>query len=323
LLSRFVRTLSANRRDAGKFATIARFGGDPIATSYSDRLNKGDWQALENFLLGLPDSELRDFYVGALADEVVGHPRWIDEWVARRPGQYLPLLFRGYHFIRWAWNARGQQRARDVQANAWPLFQGRLEMARVDLEAAAGVAPAGEAGAWVYMIPMARGLGFDRATVWSIYAEAQRRRPWHQIAHTQMIQNLAPKWRGSLAMMFDFARSTAEAPAGSGAPIAMAHAHYEASAEEGGTLHWRRPEVAQDVIWSAEQSVWAPSAVETPLSLGPHNVLFYCFGSLKDRERAARELAVIAGRITWPFTLFPDPQATYVALSSRATGTSG
>jgi len=293
---------------------LVEYGGDLIAASHAEELRRGDWPAIEAFLAEQTDSELRDWYVDQLVSSTPDRPAWIDEWVAARPGQYIPLLFSGFHKVCWAWEARGGTRAKYVQQDSWAIFFERLHMAQEDLEAAAGLAPAGEAGAFVFMIPMAKGLQMSKAEVMAIYAEAQQRRPWHQMAHTGMVQALAKKWSGSVEMMLDFARTTRNSPVGSGAPVALLSAHFEAAAELGEKEYWPRPDVAPDIIWVADQLAASPARDASALSLGAHNLMLYEFNQMHDVGRAMVELPKVRGRLTFPFNYFKSPGSQYSVL---------
>ena len=306
---------------------VVRFGGDPTAESTEAYLDRGDWQAIEAFLRSQVDSQLRDWYVNTLAAEVGEYPQWLDEWVDKRPGEYLPLLFRGYFRVTWAWAARTGQRARNVTDEQFRGFHQRLDLAREDLDAAARLAPHDEAGAFAFMIPVAMGLQWDKATVMQIYQEAQRRRPWHQLVHASMIQALAPKWSGSLQAMMDLARSTTPAPTGSGALIAVPHAHTEAAAESDSKDYWREPQVVEEILTAAQRTIWAAGAYETPLTLNLHRAFLYCFIQMGEAEHALREFSAVDGRLGYPFTNMAEPAAAYknayVRFSARQATPSG
>jgi len=299
---------------------MVSFSDDLTTESLGPALRQGNWQAIEQFLLSIADSQLRDFYVSAVAAEVGEDFLWLDEWVKERPGQYLPLLFRGDFKVHWAWRARGGRRAAYVADEQFKVFFARLEMARQDLEAAAALAPADEAGAFAFMIPMAMGLQWPKDAVLQIYHEAQRRRPWHQLVHVSMVQVLAPKWSGSLEEMFALARSTSAAPIGSGASIAIFHAHAEASHESGSPDYWKDPAILPEVLAAARRTVWAAGAYETPLTLAIHRSLLYCLIRLDDAEHACREFDAVNGRLGYPITYMKDPVAGYAYSYKKANG---
>jgi hypothetical protein len=299
---------------------VVSFNGDSTAEALGVHLRRGDWQAIEQFLVAVEDSQYRDFYVSTLAAELSEYPRWLDEWVQQRPNQYLPLVFRGSFKVGWAWRARSDRRASYVSDEQFRVFHERLAMARVDLEAAAAISPADQAGAFAFLLPVAMGLGWDKATAIQIYQEAQRRRPWHQLVHASMIQVLAPKWGGSLDLMFDFARSTIAAPMGSGAPIAIFNAHIEAATEAGTAEYWKGPAILPEVLAAARRTVWAPGAYETPLTLAVHRSLLYCLVRLDDADDARREFDAVDGRLGHPFTNLQDPVGGYEYLYKKMNG---
>ena len=133
-----------------------------------------------------------------------------------------------------------------------------------------------------------------------------------------MIQTLAPKWAGSLPAMFDFARSTAAAPVGSSAHVALVQAHYEAAAEEGSAMYWRLPGVREDVLAAAARSIDSPSGGPSPASIADHNWFLYTYARLGEWERFRRELPIVGGRLTSPWPLLQDPVAAYFAFRQRA-----
>jgi hypothetical protein len=256
--------------------------------------------------------ELRDISIAAIGSRTLGHPSWIDRWVEARPGDYLALLFRGDYRVAWAWQARGIKRFKDTAHEAYDEFQQRLGLAKADLERAAAVAPEGDAGAWVSMITMARGLNYDKPALNRLFDEAQRRYPWHEIAVWSMIQGLAPKWSGSLEAMFDLARAAAaNAPDGSGAHVALVSAHYESSAEEGSAFYWRVPGVVDDIIEAARHSIYSPAYVPSVRSLQHHNLFLYAFGRVEQWDDFQRELEYVDGRLMAPFSQWADPSAPY------------
>jgi hypothetical protein len=302
---------------------VVKFWGDPTLMSLAARAQVEEWVALEPLLGGMANLEQRDLCIEAIAHEIDGRPLWIDGWVSRRPGAYLPVVFRGRHSVDWAWQARGGKRAREVTDQAFRLFAYRLGLARQDLEAAAEMAPPGDAGALVPQIPMGMGLGYDKPEIMRIWRQIQDRQPWHQGAVYSMVMALAPKWSGSLPRMFDFARSTAAAPEGSGAHLALVYAHHEACMQEGSNMYWRLPGVREDILGAAERSIESRASVPSPVSLRDHNWFMYAFGRLREWDRFRRELEIVQGRFTTPWSWFNNPVAVYEEIRAEMAAATG
>jgi hypothetical protein len=292
--------------------------GDPAVTQLVECAKRGQWDRIEAVLKAAPAQEARDLLISGVTREIIGRPSWIDS--VSRHGDYVALLFRGAHAVAWAWQARGHLRASRTTKAQFDLFRHRLEIARADLEQAATLAPPGDGGAWVFQLDMARGLQYDKARLLGLFEESQRRAPWHPIAVSSMIQGLAPKWSGTLAEMFDVARSAQAAPTGSSAHVAMVEAHFEAALQTVPELYWRGSGVREDILAAAERSVDSPAYARTPRSLRDHNYFLHAYWQLREHDRWARELGIVQGHLTPPFTTFEDPVASYKLMRKQMSG---
>ena len=170
---------------------------------------KGDWQSIERLLQAQSDLQSRDMLIESLTRAITGRPSWLDAWVQQRPTDYLPLLFRGYQAVTWAWEARGNKRAQHTSRKRFDGFFERLRTAQVDLEEAARRAPDRDAGALAFQITLARGLQYPKPDLLALYEKVQQRSPNHPVAVWAMIQGMAPKWGGTLPAMFSVAREAA------------------------------------------------------------------------------------------------------------------
>jgi hypothetical protein len=303
---------------------LAKFGWDPALEPEIERAKAGDWLRLEAFLSGQSDLQLRDRYLTAVTGSLEKRPRWIDDWVSARPDPYLPLLFRGRHWIDWAWDARGGGRAKTVADGAWALFHERLQVAQVDLERAASLAPEGDPGPWVAMLPLAMGLGFEKAVVMAIFEEIQKRTPWNHQACSSMVQVLAPKWGGSWSLLFDFANWVLdEAPDGANVNSIMVEAHIEGWIEEGSRLYLRLPGVREDVFRAAARSVDSPHAQASAVTLATHSLFLYTYGLMREWGPFQRELEYVQGRLGSRWALLSDPIKVYDDMRKRQTAALG
>jgi hypothetical protein len=295
---------------------VVKYMGDPVVEHWTKKALAGEWQDLEVFLGDLRDIRLRDYYISEICNEIEGRPKWIDGWVAKRPGAWLPLMFRGEHSVCWAWQARGSGWAKDVPKDAFKLFFHRLGLARQDLETATRMCPPDDPGPLVPQIHMGMGLNYRKPEIMQIWYDIQDRLPWHGWAVGSMIQALAPKWGGSLAAMMDFAHATAAAPAGSGAHIGLVKAHFEVvreSDDEGNTEdYWLQPSVREDVIAAAERFNAPAASNATPCPLSDHGWLLYASAAIEEWDLFARELEIVQGRLVGaPWTWNNNPVRFY------------
>lgn len=295
--------------------------GDTVAREWRERLTThGDWPALDDFLRGQTDVESRDFYVEVLSDTLTGRPAWIDEWVSHKPHEALPYLFRGRHGVAWAWDARGGGRASTVKEQGARYFFERLLAADVDLASAARLAP-DDAGPWVVMLTVGRGLQKGIDYLQQTFEEVRQRYPWHQEAHRAMIQGVAAKWGGSDELMFAFAREASErAPEGLGVHTVLAEAHIEGWMSMGSDQYWQQAGVQEEILTAASRYLDSPRFVPTPRALRNRNVFAFCFWKLKDRERLRQQMEFIGDTVTPPWTLLRQPAAQFAAARRYAHG---
>jgi len=293
------------------------YWGDPELKSVGGKALRGDWVSVESVLRSVRVFEVRDEMLLGIVHQINGRPKWLDEWVAARPGDHLALTFRGAHSLHWAWEARGHKRAARTPRSAFDRFFARLRLAREDLAMAASLAPSDDPGPWVHQLTMARGLQYEKPALWGIFEELRSRSPWHPICFSSMIQGLAPKWWGSWDTMMELAKSTSAGPEGSSVHVALVEAHREAEIETQSVTFWNRPEVREDILAAAARSIESPLYTPTPRSLRDHNWFLYAFGRLGEAERFDRELAYVQGRLTAPFAISHDPTNTYKELRAE------
>jgi hypothetical protein len=289
---------------------VAICKGSPAVALMAASARKDDWQSIERLFQVQQDLHWRDMVIEGLVGEIWGRPKWLDTWVEARPGEYLPLLFRGAHAIAWAWEARGGQRALFTSRRRFDRFFDRLRTARLDLEEAARRAPSGDAGALAFQLTLARGLQYPKPDLLTLFDKVQQRSPGHPVALWSMVQGMAPKWGGSIDAMLSVARQAASAELGSSAHVAVVSAHIEAAFQVG-SGHWRQPGVRDEIIAAAQRSIWLPEHLASPMALRDHNYFLWAFWGLAERQPWRAELRVVRGRLTMPFAMYAIPTAPY------------
>ncbi|MFC6878649.1 MULTISPECIES: hypothetical protein [Actinomadura] len=280
-------------------------------------LAAGDWRAAKEALERATDPDAR-YWLLDLCAEQKGRPDWLDDWVAAEPDGALPLLVRGAHGVKWAWEARGPYQARYTGDDAMVVFQHRLVTAEDDLLRAASRDP-NDPTPWACLLTSGRGLGVGVPELERRFTEVTVRHRWHVGAHGGMLMGTSRKWGGTHDLMFDFAREAASlAPAGS--PIAglLAAAHLEPYLFESKArmaAYLSHPEVRGELRWAAERSVLHPDAVPTLGTIHAHNHFAYCFAAGGDVQAAARHFAALGGRVAkqpwFMFTRFSSPARLY------------
>jgi hypothetical protein len=267
---------------------------DPEVKRLRDLIRASDFRAVHAFLEKTTQPNPRAYYVSVLSDWK-SRPAWLDQWVQAFPESEIPLLVRGRHSIRWAWEARGGAAAQDVQEKMWPVFFSRLEKAEEDFVAAAEINPR-DATPWAEMLISARGLQLEAPEPQERFEEVIERAPDHWEAHVNMMTALCKKWGGSREEMFEFARSRSKnAPKGSPLHALVPLAHVE---------DWLYPEAFENNPDEARRLMTSPETQEELAKCyamfqdmpeepagGVYrksclNIFAYCFSRMGDRARA-------------------------------------
>ncbi len=326
-----IKLLRGDQKSTIKHGTIdhpqlAHYCGNVAFEQAAEEAKRQGWQAVERLLKSQPDPQERFEMLIAVVDETPGRPAWIDQWVQARPEDYLALLFSGWDEVSYAWEARGGARFKDTPPEAFRLFQERLEKARPWLEAAADLSPEDDAGAWVAMLTLARGLQYPKEYKREIYEQVQEIWPASTPAILAMIQNLAPKWHeGSIEEMFEVARDAEDAPDGSSAHVAILNAHFEAWMESDVSEYWKQPEVVEDVRHAAARSIESAAYTWHLRSLWDHSWFLWAYAAQENWAKALPELVAVDGRLAGPWRALEKPFDVYarVARAARKSGGRG
>ncbi|MGH3741032.1 MAG: DUF4034 domain-containing protein, partial [Micromonosporaceae bacterium] len=183
------------KRKAAPAFAIDKSQGDPAAARLRGWLRQRDWPAVRDFFSRAVDPDDRSFYLSVCGD-VEGVQDWIGQAVDAEPHSTLPLLVKGAHGIRWAWEARGALGAEHTQAEQFREFFKRLKMAENCLDEVVERNP-DEVAAWACLVTSARGRQVDRDEAQRRFQAVVTRSRWHRHAHEQMLQYRCQKWYGS------------------------------------------------------------------------------------------------------------------------------
>lgn len=130
----------------------------------------------------------------------------IEKWVKEKPDSSIAHLFAAVSSTNQAWIARTAVAGAEVsEAKAEKFFEW-LEKASGHLRSADELNP-DDPEVCARTIRVYMGLGVDREVVQTFFDAAISIEPHHLMAHLMMINYLTPKWRGSMAEMYDFANS--------------------------------------------------------------------------------------------------------------------
>ncbi len=281
---------------------------DPEAERLRKELQDHRWDSVTAFYggLSLPDKE---FYTHALATWK-GRPAFFDRWVSDQPQSPLAHLMRGYHSVRWGWEARSGARADELSQEQIRLFGERLQAACVDLKRSLELAA--DANSYWGLLSAGVGLNANRATADSLFHAGMALDPEHVGLHRRMLWYLCQKWHGNHGEMFAFARRVSEAAReGSPTHFVIPHAHaerwlYAAQFDRDISAgdYWQRSDVRSEIVTAYDRSLGSPDHRESKLSREVSNDFAFCFGFLQDRERLAECIRRIDDRPTshpWVF----------------------
>jgi hypothetical protein len=272
--------------------------GDPGAAAFRDAVATGDWPAVRAVLAATLDPD-EQFLLAAIAAEVDGSEAWLPDAIRADLRSPWPLTLYGYRMVTLAWRARTAARARFVSREQFAVFHDRLRIAEDSFQEAVRLDP-GNVPALAELLVTARGLGMGQAEAWRRFERVTHRAPHHRAAHGQMLQQLAPKWGGSLERMHAFALdSTNAAPPGDPLGFLVVDAHFEQRLQDGGGLSYLRSEpVRESVRAAARRSVLHPDYVRRRDWPRAHNAFAAIFAVQERFDLAAGQFKLIGTRMT-------------------------
>lgn len=289
--------------------------GDPVAAALRAHLAAGDWRSASALFTTVDHPDDLAFYYRQ-AGAVDGVQDRIREWVAAEPHSIVPVLVAAQRYIAWAWEARSAYRAEHVGAEQFRIFFQRLRVAEDLLGMAVGL-DGDDPAPWAFMVTTARGLQLGQDEARRRFGEAVIRYRWHVSAHLQLLQQLCPKWGGSLAAVHDLTQRTVPAmPDGCvlGALAAYAHMEHWMELDADGDAYLRQPTVLAELNAAADRSVRHPDYRQRPGWPLAHNMFAWAFVRSGDLRAAAEQFAVVGAQVTeWPWEYADDPVSAFAA----------
>ncbi|WP_186357164.1 hypothetical protein [Streptomyces sp. SLBN-118] len=152
--------------------------------------------------------ERRSACVSELAECALHSPGWLEDWLAKSPGDPDAVLVKADLCIQQAWEIRTGSRARHVSEDQFRAFFALLEDAAPVIAAAAELNPT-DPVPWEVALTHSRGIQAPRDVFDAYWAKAVARAPHHYGCHATALQYLCDKWYGSHEEMFDFAERAA------------------------------------------------------------------------------------------------------------------
>jgi hypothetical protein len=216
------------------------------------------------------------------------------------------------HLIQTGWEIRTAARAAYVSQQQAAVFFDYLRRAEKLLAGVTDRDP-DQIIAWELRLITARGLNLGLDESWQRYQQVANRVPHHLPAQRQMLQELCPKWRGTLQQMHTFARDcAAAAPEGAPNAVLIADAHVEHwLALEGASSYMRTPEVWREIREAAARSIWHADYRRRYGWVWEHNAFAMAFSLAGDRAAAAACFAVtghLADEDAWAYLGDPAQQ---------------
>jgi len=287
----------------GRRPSIDPTMGDAVAAQLRVELAARNWRTASELLASVQHPDDRAFYY-VQAGAVDGLQEWIPEWVAAEPASNVPVLVAAQRYVNWAWQAGPPNHAGYGAVAQSRLFTQRLEVAE-DLLRMAVDLDSDDPAPWAFLVTTGRGLQRGQDEARRRFGEAVIRYRWHHAAHVELLQQLLPRWGGTLEAVHDHAQRTIERmPDGCGLGVLAAHAHLE---------HWialgtnqytylRQPEVVAALHAAADRSVRHPAHVRRPGWPLVPNMFAWLFLRTGDLPAAVEQFDEIGDLVTeWPW----------------------
>lgn len=270
--------------------TFDRIAAYPELTQARAGLRAGDWAAVRDIYKQL-DWDGRYELIRAIG---TGRKlqRILTAAVSRDPSDTLAGTLLSVYTIDAGWAIRTDARAKYVSRRQFTAFHEYLR--RADRLLAAVVAQEPEnAAAGTLRLLTARGLQLGQGEALDRYEQVVAHEPHFLPAQSQLLQQLAPKWSGSLERMHAFARTCAfAAPEGSHNAVLIVEAHLERWLDLG-DKYLRQPSVEREIRQAAELSVLHPEYRRSPGWVWVQNTFAMAFWLIGDHKAAAPHFAAV------------------------------
>ncbi|MFP3988303.1 hypothetical protein U9R90_12490 [Streptomyces sp. E11-3] len=195
-----------------------------------------------------------------------------------------------------------------------------LDEARAASAQAAQLAP-GDPIPYITELAIARGLGYPRDDFDQLWLKILDRAPQHMGAHLAALPYVSEKWQGSRAHAYEFAEAAAaRAPHGSLLSALPLFAVYDHLPEVALVSSFWESGVIRDAIEGAQFAVHSARPDDPMLAHVRHLLVFFLVSSERWGE-AMQQLVEVDGHVgALPWTLSPDPAATYAVHRALAVG---
>ncbi|MFJ9868555.1 hypothetical protein [Streptomyces sp. NPDC101165] len=284
----------------------------------------GDWAATQDFFSGRDSADEVSFAAGALAD-LAGTEGYLEEAAQALPGDPLPRTLLAERYIRIGWAIRSGAGAEHVSRDQFDQFHAWLRKAEHILIEVCAEHP-DHAPAWTARLLTARGLELGQSEARRRYDRLSVHHPHQFRAQSQLLQQLSPKWGGSLEATHDFAlECVSAAKDGSPAGILIAEAHIEHWLElsgVAGTEYLRSVSVRNDLRQAAQASVLHPDHRPGRHWFTGHSAFALAFslgGHLKDAAPHFAALGNTAAEYLWRY--LGDWESRYATYRTAALAT--
>lgn len=278
-----------------------------------------DWRPAAAFTQEVgEDWDRRGHVLDVLARVAANQPGWVDAWVRDEPANSAALTVHAWADVQRAWALRGGGWAEHTDETALLAFSAMLEHAEDKCVHAAEIAGA-DPTPWVVLLWLTIGQGRDRSDFDVVWAQLRSRHPENRLGHVAALQYLSPKWYGSHAEMYEFARAApSSAP---WAPVLPLQAHaeyvlYDGRGDHKSALWWETAEVGKDLDRAV---AWARSEPAHPLRVHDLSVVGYALAMAKRWSEAGEVFAMLEHRAyEYPWYYQGNAQQAYAAAHKRA-----
>lgn len=293
----------------------------PELATFATAMRGRDWPRLRNLFEELPAGSDPALAM-VVATEVSRSERFLRDVVAAEPDDMLPRVLLGARYIHMAWQARTPSSPQFVSKVQFATFHELLDQAEHVLTEVNHSDP-GNAAAWSFRITTARGLQLGVPEARRRYEIVAAVGSGYFYAQQTMLQQLCPKWGGTLDSVHAFARECmiAAGPgtlSGSLVAAGMIEHSFTLGKPERQT-YLRAPHIVPQLEAAATWSVMNPGFVEAPGWLWAHNVFAYMWVVAGLPARGAVHFDIADRRAgKYPWDSLADPMESYLSIRKRA-----